>query len=686
MIPPTNRARPGRTMFPGLLVLALVATAPASAATGSSDDGVPFDSSNPAAGDWSGVVGPDPSNGLVWALHIERTDDDRWSIHVPANPWGSPGPCVDVTIRGSTLAFAVPVGSSRHTVRATVSEDGQQLETTIDTAAEQPVRCTLLRTVFVRSLPTHVVYRGTLPSRFGGELILTMRVGKATATRWVAEIDLGAGEVSIIQGLPLVNVIATADSFRGDALTRRPVTIEGTLDEERSRFVGTFGRPPLVMPLEMTRVDAVEANATAETFTPPDSGSWWMRRHMGAQWALRDASVIDLRSGVVQKHVNILISGDVIQSISVDPLPSTVRGIDLDGAYVIPGLFDLHAHIQPFDLEAGPTAPSGAEILETLIAHGVTTVRALPLTSEYALAAAGATARGDVVGPRVVPSSAIFEMRPQRTGVGFGDAETARRWVEREAMLGSRWIKVYNAMDEASLSAIVEAAATHGMLVCGHTEDVSPAAASRLGIGTIEHVVSIPISCMTEGVPLNPDSGGLPERIAWRWAHVDPARRESLIDTLVAHGTGLVPTLVVMERILEGGSHDGLATTEGLDTSLQAAIEAGARFAVDLHRRGGRVGVGTDFPVDGVPVGASVHRELELLVKLGGATPLEALRMATIASAELLGMDAICGHLDAGAVADLLVLRDNPLASISNIRSIELVVHDGRIHRRSDAR
>jgi imidazolonepropionase-like amidohydrolase len=108
-------------------------------------------------------------------------------------------------------------------------------------------------------------------------------------------------------------------------------------------------------------------------------------------------------------------------------------------------------------------------------------------------------------------------------------------------------------------------------------------------------------------------------------------------------------------------------------------LHQSAKLAVQLHRSGGLVGIGTDFPIDGLQAGESVHRELELLVELGGATTLEALQMATIRSAEILGFEELLGTVEAGQLAHLVVLTKNPLENISNVRSILYVVHDGRL-------
>lgn len=407
--------------------------------------------------------------------------------------------------------------------------------------------------------------------------------------------------------------------------------------------------------------------------------SWSLRRQMGRRLALRGANVIDVATGGVRENVNVLIQGDLIVSVGDDPLPERTEIVEAEGKYVIPGLIDLHAHVIP-PSRFFPDAAPPEEALATLLDHGVTTIRCLPLFAESALVWSARVSTGDLLGPAIVPVSGIFEKEAQRTSRGFGDAATARRWVQKEALLGARWIKVYNSMDAECLTAIVSTAREHGMKVCGHAEDVAPRAASALGMSSIEHVISIPLSCLRDGA--EPQAGmDLGLRTAWRWEQVDDDAARALMETFRANGTAWIPTLVVTERMLETGSHDGEAfADETLRPRLAAALRRSAELAVHLHRIGGLVGVGTDFPVDGVAPGSSVQRELELLVREGGATPLEALQMATSSSAAILGAGELLGAVEAERIADLVVLGANPLEDIANVRRVELVIHLGRRH------
>lgn len=405
--------------------------------------------------------------------------------------------------------------------------------------------------------------------------------------------------------------------------------------------------------------------------------SWFFRRQLDSSWMLRGVNVIDVRTGKIQQNVNIVIAGDQIESIGNTEPPAEMKVIDAAGKYVIPGLFDLHAHVIPKSMFF-PAAPEPEEALRMLLDAGVTTIRALPFYSESGLLWAARVNHEELIGPTMVTASSIFEKEPQRTSRGFGDPETVAKWVRKEALLGARWIKVYNHMDEESLRTIVQTAREFGMKVCGHANEVPPHRAAALGMATIEHAVSLGYSCLRDGAPDPPGQVGLTQA-AWYWEHADPAKLTALMQTFKQTGTGWVPTLVVLENIVTSGDHDRKKFDENIIIQFRKALHESAKLAVQLHRDGGLVGIGTDFPVDGVVPGESVVRELELLVELGGATPLEALQMATLSSAEILGFSELLGTVAPDHLAHMVVLEKNPLEDISHLRSIQYVIHDGRL-------
>jgi imidazolonepropionase-like amidohydrolase len=97
-----------------------------------------------------------------------------------------------------------------------------------------------------------------------------------------------------------------------------------------------------------------------------------------------------------------------------------------------------------------------------------------------------------------------------------------------------------------------------------------------------------------------------------------------------------------------------------------------------LVKKGGVITAGTDTPVPYVYPGVSLHKELELLVS-AGLTPMQAIMAATKNAADLLGHADRLGTLEAGKIADLQILSANPLENISNVRSVEMVLRDGKM-------
>ena len=405
--------------------------------------------------------------------------------------------------------------------------------------------------------------------------------------------------------------------------------------------------------------------------------SWYVRRQLEQPWMLKDANVIDIHSGEIQHGVNIVIAADLIRSIGDEEPTPGMRVIDAAGGYVTPGLFDLHAHLIPTS-RFFPDAPEPEEALRLLLEAGVTTIRAIPFYSESAQVWAAQVNHAELTGPTIVPTSSIFEKEAQRTFRGFRDPETAAAWVRKEAMLGARWIKIYNRMDEDSLRTIVATAREYGMKVCGHANEVPPHRAAALGLDTLEHATSLAYSALRDGAGEMPGDVGLVQA-AWCWEHADAAKLNALMDTFKENEMGWVPTLVVLEQIVASGGHDESELDPHAITQFDKALRESARLAVALHRDGGLVGIGSDFPVNGVLPGASVHRELELFVQLGGATPLEALQIATLSSARILGFDELVGAVEPDRVANLVVFERNPLEDISNVRCVRYVIHDGRL-------
>ena len=642
------------------------------------DEVFDFDEAMPAAGTWLGNVTTPQGTTSIGQLVIEYGANGTWSITATMPSLEIlVASCSGAVVRDRRVRFSLPSPESDLRFDGSVREDGQRLSGTVSTETS-PDHGTfdLARAPRPTDLPEPLAFAGELRTPSGAALQMTIVLARTPGGHWVGHLDFPAGG---LHDLPLINVRQSQGTLSALVPGRRPALITADLGSGRQHLIGTFRQGGFAFEIDFDRVPL--GGPPAGVKRPPMPAallrpSWMIRRHVEPRWVLSGGHVIDVRTGAWRRGVNIVIAGDIIESIGTDDPPDGSRVVDISGRFVLPGLFDLHAHIQPFGPGGAPDSPQTAELMLALLEHGITTVRGLPLYSEFGLAVAARVNDGSLEGPTVIPASGLFEREPQRTSWGFGDAETARAWVLKEAMLGTRWIKIYNTMDTESLAAIAEEAHERGMLVCGHAEDVPPLEASTLGLDSVEHITGFPLSCGFTGTA---PAGSLPQRIAWRWRHVDDEKARQLLEQFATNGTGWVPTLAVIEAMIERGGHDGAPAIEPDSLAgLREALEHGARLAVALHRMGGLVGLGTDFPIDGVVPGDSVHREMELLVEAGGATPLEALQIATIGSASILQLEGVAGTVEPGRAANLVVLSNNPLERISNTRSIELVVHDGR--------
>ena len=645
-----------------------------------------FDQDHPASGHWLGTVQRESGPAAFAEVLIEHTNDAPWTVTVTALTLSARNAsCENVVIEGRAARFVLGADDDPLVFEGTVSEDGQRLTGSLtprddfDAGAERG-SFNLRRVPRPLDLDNPMRFSGTARSGPGIELEIAIVLAETPAGNWVGQIDLP--RLGLV-AYPIVDLIADGDAIRAEVpLGRYPAQIEAILDAQQAHLVGKFRQRGIELSFDLAR-----GERTQPAKDPPDIqlpqwvlSSWLVRRHTEEPWALVGGNVIDVVTGEIHRNATIVIAGDLIRAINTDPPAEDMRVVDISGSFVVPGFFDLHAHVIP----KSPRFPGveGAEAtLKILLDAGVTTIRGLPLTSEAALGWAAQINAATLLGPTIVPGSSIFEKHKQRTFYGFGDPATVRGWVHKEALLGNRWIKVYNKMDADSLRAIVDTAAAYGMNVCGHTEDVPPLEASQIGIASIEHTVSIPLSCLQDSVDLADQPGELGSRIAWRWANVEDAKSRQLMETFKANGTAWVPTLVVSEAIMNSGGHDGVPLAdETVKLQLRQAQGKAAKLAVYLHEIGGLVGLGTDFPIDGVVPGESVHREMEILVEFGSATPLQALQIASLSSAKILGFDELLGSVDTGKIANLVVLDANPLENISNTRRIAMVVHDGRLH------
>ena len=421
--------------------------------------------------------------------------------------------------------------------------------------------------------------------------------------------------------------------------------------------------------------------------------------------ALLGATLIDGTGGPPLVESAVVIRGGRVESVGSRAefrLPARTTELDVTGRWIIPGLVDAHVHL--VDPQAGVARWSMARYL----AWGVTSVRDMHGPLRSALAVRREIDRGWRPGPRVFSAGSMLDGAPSTypDAITTRNGRDARRGVDRLVNAGADLVKVYTRMDRTLIGPLLDEARTFNLPVAGHLGLTDAVTAARRGLSSLEHLSGIPEAALEDPSPLF----AAHERsffAGWTmfekaWIGLDSAALARVAGVLAARGVIVVPTLVLHEtfsrlddpavlgdtmlaavpeaeqRRWNVGDMIARAGWTAADfAAFRRARPAQDRFLRIFHSKGGRIAVGTDAANQMLIPGYAVHREMELLVR-AGLTPGEAISAATRNGALLLRVDSL-GLIAPGKVADLVVLRRDPLADIRNTLSIEQVMSRGRM-------
>lgn len=378
--------------------------------------------------------------------------------------------------------------------------------------------------------------------------------------------------------------------------------------------------------------------------------------------ALVGATLVDGTGRAAVPNATVVVADGRIAAAgpsATTAVPASARRIDARGKTIVPGLWDMHTHLN--QLEWAPV----------YMAAGVTTVRDMGNEIPFILALRGAVDSGRALGPRTLLAGLVDGGGPNAFGaLNATTPEEGREIVRRYHALGFEQMKLYSLLKPDVVAAICREAHALGMTVTGHVPtSLSLLAAVDSGMDHIAH----------QPVRGDPESDSVRQVIAQLKEHgtvIDPTASwgELLGHSTAEPVTNLQPVLqhlppVLAQRIAAMG-------TPNVDTATAHARLARTLAIIRaLYDAGVPIVPGTD---EGVP-GFSLYRELELYVK-AGMTPMDAIRSATAVSARAMRLDEKVGTLEPGKLADLLVLDANPLDDIANIRRVRLVMKGGVLY------
>lgn len=410
-----------------------------------------------------------------------------------------------------------------------------------------------------------------------------------------------------------------------------------------------------------------------------------------ASTAFVNVNVLPMTTNNVLRAQTVLVVAGKITAIgAVDsiPIPDEATVVDGTDRFLMPGLAEMHGHVP------GAASEELDSTLALYVANGVTIVRGM-LGDPSHLQLRKAIRNGRTLGPRLVTSGPSFN------GNSVDGPAEAARMVREQRDAGYDFLKIHPGLSRAEFAAVAETANRLGIPFGGHVpENVGIQAALDAGMATIDHLDGY----LQALLPPNVDpSGGLGGFFGVLVAGAaDEAKIEPLARATAASGVWIVPTETLFEHVTSAVDADEMAAwpemnyvpagtvdewknrkrdimnDAGFDPAVAArAIELRRKLIVALHESGAGLLLGSDSPqIFNVP-GFSVHRELKLLVE-AGLPAFEALKTGTVNPAAFLGETGRFGTVEPGAVANLLLLDDNPLLNIDNTRRIHGVMLRGR--------
>jgi imidazolonepropionase-like amidohydrolase len=410
-------------------------------------------------------------------------------------------------------------------------------------------------------------------------------------------------------------------------------------------------------------------------------------------------TVVDVSSGAALKDSTVKIKGNRIVFVGpTQEADSSLPGaVNAHGAYLIPGLWDMHIHVHNTDE------------LPLYIANGVTGVRIM--SGERDTSAYRTELARRSPSPEIYLASAIVDgSSPVWPGsIVVKNAADARRAVDEIKAGGADFVKVYTRVSRDAYFALADEAKQQHIPFEGHVPDaVTAQEASAAGQRSIEHLTGIAEACSSQAERLMDSLNRLPffrDRLVVEvegFRTIDQAKCRALFDEFRRNDTWQVPTLTVLR--LWGSLDDSkFASDPRLDYigrrsrdrwqertepqrrrwNFQEFQLARGLFSMEKHvvgsmfRAGVPIMAGTDAMNPYCFPGFSLHDELALLVE-SGLTPLAALQAATLNPAKFMGRSSELGTVEAGKIANLVLLRADPLADIHNTTQIQGVWLQGK--------
>ncbi len=466
------------------------------------------------------------------------------------------------------------------------------------------------------------------------------------------------------------------------------------LDEEQRFFASVWSWMKLVREGFEDVTDQLDGYQEVEERRLAEARARQFTTKLDRPLAVTHARVFDPGTLSVEEDQTVVVTKGRISAVGPSAkvaVPPGARVLDAQGRFLMPGLWDMHAHIARG--VGGPLA----------IASGVTTVRDLANEERALSEFISDIEAGRDIGPRVIRAGFMDGRGPYSgpTRVFVDTEEEARTAIEQYASKGFEQIKIYSSIKPELVPTLVRLAHAKGLRLSGHVPAFMTARQFvEAGADEIQHINFLVLNFLFDQVQdtrtpqrfiavgenaatLDLSSPAVRDFVALlreRKVVVDPT--VSIFDDMFHNQPGhwnagastvvdrLPPSWQRRVRSGSGGLPDVAKRPERYRDSFQRLIE----FVGLLHRSGVRIVAGTD----NLP-GLFLPRELELYVA-AGIPPKEVLRIATLGNAEVMKREKEYGRVLPGYVADLILLDGDPTLLMSDLRKVRHVIRGDRLY------
>lgn len=435
---------------------------------------------------------------------------------------------------------------------------------------------------------------------------------------------------------------------------------------------------------------------------------------------IKDVHIVGVEQGRVTTNQNLVILEDRIVHIDSNAQNfdyKVTEIVDGSGKYVIPGLWDMHAH--PDDPEVWRMKPEADKrdlLMPLFVVQGVTGIRDMAGSLDVVKAWRKQYQKGELLVPKIFAGGPLLDgPNPMWDGsVGIDSPEKVKPIVDSLITEGVDFLKVYSLLPRDTYLALSAYANEIYFPFVGHVPfTVPPSEAAETGMKSQEHLLEILKECAdTPSEDFIANVGKIGNGIdrsnainAFRLSTFNESKADSLYDLFVEKEIWHCPTLsmwyknawyeseLLKDKELlnylpkylqkywtpEVNDHLNHRDNETFIATKKELYKLYLKMVKRMNEKGVMLLAGTDTGANPLCFpGIGVHNELEALVD-AGLSPAEALKTATINPAVFLEVEKDYGSVSVGKIADLVLLSQNPLEDINNVRKISAVIREGQL-------